>query len=249
MRVPLVSLVVLVSLLSFASVLASPRGAPAAQTACPSGTCKTYLSLMTVSTAPQLNSPADGFASSALAFNLSWTPVTVGKHQIQISSDPLFLDIDRIAVDTTKTVRQPIPAQMDTLITSNLKGSTLYYWRVGAPSTQGYIYSPVRTFTTPPKTAGTLPIATNILAPKNNTSIKGTTVKLQWQSITGATAYRIRMYDANGKSVSDGTEELGGTANALVVEDLPLGTYKWKVKCLNGFGWGEYSEEFVFTLY
>jgi hypothetical protein len=249
MRVPIVSLVVLVSLLSFASVLAAPREAPAAQSACPAGTCKTYLSLMALSTAPQLNAPADGFTSPALAFNLSWTPVAAGKHQIQISSDPLFIDIDRIAVDTTKTIRQPIPAQVDTLITSNLKGSTLYYWRIGAPATQGYIYSSVRTFTTPPQTSGTLPIATNILAPKNNTSIKGTTVKLQWQSLPGATAYRVRMYDANEKSVSDGTEELGGTANALVVEDLDPGTYHWKVKCLNGFGWGEYSEEFYFTLH
>jgi hypothetical protein len=249
MRVPIISLVVLVSLLSFASVLAAPRGAPLAQSACPTGTCKTYLSLMTLSTTPQLNAPADGFASAALAFNLSWTPVIAGKHQIQVSSDPLFIDTTKISVDTTKTVRLPIPAQIDSLITSNLKGSTLYYWRIGAPSAQGYNYSPVRTFTTPAKNAGTLPIATNILAPKNHTSIKGTTVKLQWQSLPGATAYRVRMYDANEKSVSDGTEELGGTANALVVEDLPLGTYHWKVKCLNAFGWGDYSEEFFFTLY
>ena len=49
--------------------------------------------------------------------------------------------------------------------------------------------------------------------------------------------------------VSDGTEELGGTANSLVVEGLDLGTYHWKVKCLNAFGWGDYSEEFYFTLY
>lgn len=249
MRVPIVSLVVLVSLLSFASVLAAPREAPAAQSTCPAGTCKTYLSLMALSTTPQLNAPADGFASSALAFNLSWTPIMAGKHQIQISSDPLFFDVDKIAVDTTKTIRQPIPAQVDTLITSNLKGSTLYYWRIGAPAAQGYIYSPVRTFSTPPKASGVLPIATNLLAPKNTTGIKGTAVKLQWQALPGAVAYRVRMYDANGKSVSDGTEELGGTANSLLVEDLPLGTYTWKVKCLNDFGWGDYSEEFVFYLY
>ena len=249
MRVPIVGLVVLASLLSFASVLAAPRGAPSAQTTCPSGICKTYLSMMTVSTTPQLNAPSDGLASPALALTLSWSPIAEGRHQIQVSSDPQFIEGPTMPVDTTKTVRQPIPAQIDTLITSNLKAATRFYWRIGAPSAQGYIYSPVRTFTTPAKNNAALPIATNILAPKNNTSIKGSTVKLQWQSIVGATAYRIRMYDANEKSVSDGTDELGGTENALVVEDLPLGTYHWKVKCLNAFGWGEYSEEFFFTLY
>ena len=249
MRVPKISLVVLAALLSFASALAAPRGAPAAEIACPAGSCKIYLSLMTVSTVPQLVAPADGFASSALALTLSWSPIAIGKHSIQVSSDPLFMDPSLMPVDTTKTVRQPIPSQIDTLITSNLKGSTQYYWRVGVPLELGYLYSPVRTFTTPPKSSGTLPIATNILAPKNNTSIRGSTVKLQWQAIPGATAYRIRMYDANGKSVSDGTEDLGGTANSLVVENLDLGTYHWKVKCMNAFGWGDYSTEFYFTLY
>jgi hypothetical protein len=250
MRVSKIGLVVLLSLLSFASALAAPRGAPSAQTACPAGGCKIYLSHMTLSTIPQLIAPADGFASSALALTLSWSPVTIGKHSLQVSSDPQFMDETRISVDTTKTIKQPIPAQVDTLITSNLKGSTLYYWRVGVPLAQGgYLFSPARTFTTPPKSSGTLPIATNILAPKNNTRIKGSTVKLQWQAIPGATAYRVRMYDANGKGVSDGSEELGGTANSLVVEDLEFGTYHWKVKCMNAFGWGDYSEEFYFTLY
>lgn len=248
MPVSKLSLVLLASLLWFATALAAPRGAPAAETTCPAGSCKVYLSLMSLNTTPQLIAPADGFASPSLAPTLSWSPIAEGMHRIQVSSDPQFVTGSTMPIDTTKTVRQPIPAQIDMLVTSNLKGSTLFYWRVGVPYGLGYLFSPVRTFTTPAKSSGTLPIATNILAPKNNTSIKGTTVKLQWQAIPGATAYRIRMYDANGKSVSEGTDELGGTENALVVQDIPLGTYHWKVKCMNDFGWGDYSTEFYFTL-
>jgi hypothetical protein len=107
----------------------------------------------------------------------------------------------------------------------------------------------VRTFITPPKSSGTLPDATTIFAPRNNAVIKGGgAVLMEWKPISGAVAYRIRLYDQNGKSVSEGTEELGGTANNLLVEGLPNGTYHWKVKTQNAFGWGDYSTEFYFTL-
>jgi len=247
MRVTKISLAVLVSLLSLASALAAPRGTPSADPTCAAGTCKIYLSLMTVSTTPQQIAPADGFASPSLAPDLIWSPVAEGKHQIQLATEPQFLP-DTTTISSTKTIRQPIPTEVVTSITSNLKGSTLYYWRVGAPSAQGYIYSPVRTFTTPAKSSGTLPGITTILAPKNYAVIEGGKVAMQWQVVPGAISYRIRLYDKDGHSVSAGTEELGGAANTLLVEGIPPGTYSWKVKTQNAFGWGSYSNESFFTL-
>ena len=149
---------------------------------------------MTVSSIPQ-HRAADGFVSPSLAPDLIWSPVTEGKHQIQVSSDPQFIPGTTMPVSITKTIRQPIPAQVDTSITSNLKASTLFYWRIGAPSAQGYLYSPVRTFTTPAKSSGILPGTTTILAPKNDAQIEGGRVAMQWQAIPGAIAYRIRLYD------------------------------------------------------
>jgi hypothetical protein len=248
MRVPKVGLVVLITLLSAVSALAAPRSAPSAQTTCATGSCKIYLSLMIMSTIPQQVAPADGFASSSLAPDLIWLPVAEGKHQIQVSSDPQFIPGTTMPVSVTKTIRQPIPAQVDTSITSNLKASTLFYWRVGSPSPLGYLYSPVRTFTTPAKSSGTLPGTTTILAPKSYARIEGGKVAMQWQAIPGAIAYRIRLYDANGNTVAEGTDELGGTANTLIVQGIPSGTYSWKVKCLNSFGWGAYSKESFFVL-
>jgi hypothetical protein len=247
MRVPKVSLVVLISLLSLASALAAPSAAPSADPACTAGPCKIYISLMTVSSIPQQVAPIDGFLSPSLAPDLVWSPVTVGKHQIQVATEPQFLP-DTTTISSTKTVRQPIPAQIDTSITSNLKGSTLYFWRIGFPSPQGYIYSPVRTFTTPPKSSGTLPGTTTITAPKNYAKIEGGKVAMQWKVVPGAISYRIRLYDKDGHTVNEGTEELGGAANTLLVEGIPPGTYSWKVKCQNAFGWGSYSEESFFTL-
>jgi hypothetical protein len=248
MRVPRLSLIVLISLLSFASALAAPRSAASSDPACEAGGCKIYLSLMTVSTIPQQLAPVDGFVSSSLAPALLWSPITQGKHQIQVSSDPQFIPGSTMPVSVTKTIRQPIPTQVATSITSNLKASTVFYWRVGAPSTSGYIYSPVRTFTTPAKSSGTLPGTTTILAPKNYALIEGGKVAMQWKAIPGAIAYRIRLYDKDGNTVSEGSDELGGTANTLLVEGIPPGTYSWKVKCLNAFGWGSYSKESFFTL-
>jgi hypothetical protein len=247
MRVPKVSVVVLISLLSFASALAAPRGIPAAQTTC-APSCKIYLAFISLSNAPQLVAPIDGFVSPSLAPDLIWSPLTAAKYQIQVATDPQFPD-STIALSSTKTIKQPLPALVNTSITSNLKGSMLFYWRVGVPSDQGYAYSSVRTFTTPAKSSGTLPIATSIFAPRNNAVIKGGGVVLmEWKTIPGAVSYRIRMYDQAGHSVSEGTEELGGTANNLLVEGLPNGTYHWKVKTQNAFGWGDYSTEFYFTL-
>ncbi len=248
MRVSKISLVVLISLLSFASALAAPRRAPAAETTCAAGGCKIYLALMTVSTIPQQLAPANAFISPSLAPDLLWSPIAEGKYQIQVSSDPQFLPGPTMPVTVSKTIRQPIPALVDTSITSNLKSSTLFYWRVGAPANQGYLYSPVRTFITPAKGGGTLPGTTTILAPKNGASIQGGKVAMQWQAIPGAIAYRIRLYDQDGNTVAEGSDQLGGTANTLLVEGIPLGTYHWKVKCLNAFGWGSYSNESYFTL-
>jgi hypothetical protein len=246
MRVTKISLVVLISLLSWASTLAAPRSAPSAQPTC-AGTCKIYLALMTVSTIPQPVSPVDGFVSPSLAPDLIWSPVTVGKHLIQVATEPQFLP-DTTTISSTKTVRQPIPAEINTSITSNLKGSTLYYWRIGFPSAQGYIFSPVRTFTTPAKNSGTLPGITTIQAPKNYAKIEGGKVAMQWKIVPGAISYRIRLYDKDGHSVSEGTDELGGSANTLLVEGIEPGTYSWKVKTQNAFGWGSYSDESFFTL-
>ena len=249
MRVLKISLVMLISLLSLASTLAAPRGAPSAETTCPAGSCKIYLSLMTVSSMPQLVAPDDGFVSPSLAPDLVWLPVVEGKYQIQVSSDPAFIPGATMPITISKTIRQPIPAQVITSISSNLKSSTLFYWRIGAPSTQGYLYSPVRTFTTPAKSGGTLPGTTTILAPKNYAVIEGGKVAMQWQAIPGAVSYRIRLYDKDGNVVSAGSDELGGSANTLLVEGIPPGTYSWKVKCMNAFGWGAYSKASFFTLH
>lgn len=249
MRIPKVSLVVLISLLSFASALAAPRGVPSAEITCATGPCKIYLPLAIDSTIPQQIAPANGSASPSLAPALSWSPVIAGKYQIQVSTDPQFLPGTTMEVSTTKTIRQPLPAQVNTSITSNLKGSTLFYWRVGVSSGQGYIYSPVYTFTTPEKSSGTLPVAATILGPENNARIRGSKVVLQWEATPGTLVYRIRMYDQNGNSVSRGTDELGSATNTLPLEGVPLGAYHWKVRSLNAFGWGEYSTESYFTLY
>jgi hypothetical protein len=247
MRVSTFSLIVLISMLTFASALAAPRQQTTAAT-CTNNNCQVFLPLVLWQIHPTLVSPTDNLASGSLAPVLSWSPATHRPPQIQVSSDPSFVEGTTMPVNYTKRVRNPIPAQIDTAITSNLKGNTTYFWRVGAPDNiGGHQYSTVRTFTTPPKDSSLLPSATNILAPKDNAVIKGSTVLLQWQSVVGATNYRIKMYDATGKTVS--SDELGGAENRLLVEDLPLGTYYWKVKVINSYGWGDYSPEFYFKLY
>jgi hypothetical protein len=248
MRVPKISLIALISLLSFATALAAPGAAPAAQTtACPNNTCHISLPFISFSIVPQLNAPDNGFASPTLAPTLSWTPVVFGTHRIQVATDPQFLPGTTMPVSITKKISPPMPANINTTISSNLVGQTTYYWRIGAPSPAGYIYSEVRSFTTPVKNNALLPPVPTIVAPKNFSRIKGTSITLRWQIVPGAISYRIRVTDANGHSVS--SDELEGSTNSLKVDGVPLGTYHWRVKAMNAYGWSSYTDDFYFTLY
>lgn len=246
MRILRLCFVVLLSMISVISVAGAPRNAQTAAAACPIGGCKGYLPLLTYQVTPALLAPADAAQLSSLAPLLSWRPVVSGLHKIQMSTDASFSPSVTLAVSTTKQVKLPLPAQVDTEITSNLKTSTTYYWRVGVALAQGDTYSPVQSFTTPETVV--LPGIVPIISPRNNASLTGSRVLLKWGAVPGALLYRIRMFDANGNQFGPGTEEVDGNTVALWVENMPKGAYTWKIKVLTVGGWGPYGDDFSFKL-
>lgn len=241
-------LVVFLSLLSILSVAGAPRSDRPAAAACSSGTCAVYLPLLQHNIAPTLIAPIADAHLTTLAPYLAWSPTVSGLHRIQVSTDPEFSAFVTPAISSTKQVKLPLPAEIDTAITSNLKYATTYYWRVGVALSQGDVYSAAQSFTTPAKDAVQLPGLVPIIAPRNNANLTGKRVLLKWGAIPGALLYRIRMFDAAGQAFDPGTVQVPGSATTYWVENTPPGTYTWKIKVYTAAGWGPYDDDYMFKM-
>jgi hypothetical protein len=233
-------------LLSIAAVAGAPRSAQPAAGACPNGTCTVFLPLTTNEVAPILLGPVGNAQIISVAPSLSWRPSVPGLHKIQVTTDPNFAPTASLAVSTTKTIKLPIPAQVDTLLTSNLKAGTTYYWRVGVALPQGDFFSEIQSFTTPANVV--LPGLVPILSPRNNAHISPGRMLLKWGAVPGAILYRIRMFDANGNQFNPGTTQVPGTDTTFWVENLTPGTYTWKIKVYTQVGWGPYGDDYTFRV-
>ena len=249
LRPCIVVLLILLSIVSAASAAGAPRSAQLAPAACTTGACTLYLPLLKYDVAPLLLDPAEGAQLATLAPPLTWTPSTIGIHRIQVTTDAGFSPSGSFALSTTKTVRLPLPESLTTALSSNLKYSTTYFWRVGVALPQGgTAYSSVQSFTTPAQGTLQLPGLVPIIAPRNNDNISGARVLLKWGTVPGALIYRIRMSDANGNDFTPGDAQVAGDQTTAWVEDIPKGTYTWKIKVLNSAGWGPYGNDYKFTL-
>jgi hypothetical protein len=242
MRLPKLGLVVLLSLLSLTSAIGAPRGAPAPAADCAISSCSTFLPLASFNIEPQLISPIDGQQITTLAPVLAWSPRTLGVYQIQLSADAEFSP-PTLDINSTKTVKAPAPERIDTLLTANLAPNTTYYWRLGVPTSNGYIYPVTQSFVTPPAETLSLPPPVTLLTPRNNTRLKARSVTLTWQAVPGAVYYRARVYYPNGDRFF--SDEVTGTT--VDVTDLPpKTTFHWRVRVLNASGRGDYSQDYFF---
>jgi hypothetical protein len=246
MRILKTSLVLLLALMSLASVAGAPRSTPAATVDCTTTPCSTYVPLASYNYTPDLLSPGDAQQLTTLAPTLSWLPRTLGVHQIQLSADPSF-NPATMEVDSTKTIRASTPVPIETLLTSNLNPLTTYYWRIGVPTAFGYIYPVTYSFMTPSEAGLALPPPVKLLAPRNNTRTGSKTLTLSWQPTAGATYYRVRVYLPNGDRFF--SDEVPASTTSVTISGLSRGTtYHWRVRALNASGWGEYSQDFFFTI-
>jgi hypothetical protein len=247
MRILRLSFVVLLSLLSVVSAAGASRSAQTTAATCPGGTCTLFLPMTSSGGAPILRSPEKDAVITSLAPVLEWGAQSFGTHTIQVTTDASFSTPSTMVLSSTKTIRTTSSPVVDTPLLSNLKAETTYFWRVGVALPQGMIYSPVYAFTTPAKTAVQLPGVVQIIAPANNAIVHNKRVLLNWSPVPGALAYRIRMYDSTGASFSPGSTQVAAPQTTFWVEDVPRGTYTWKIRAYNQFGWGGYSD--IYTIY
>jgi len=227
----------------------APRSAQPAPAACPAEGCRLYLPVLEYQVAPILLTPASGEQLTTLAPPLVWRPAIGGQHKIQVSIDPAFSASASKAVNSTRQVKLPLPRSIHTQMTSNLQFGTTYFWRVGVVLPQGEVYSPVQSFTTPAEGAIQLPGLVTVVSPQNNAGLTGHRVLLNWVAIPGAQLYRIRMFDAAGNQFSPGTVQVAGDKTTFWVENVPSGTYTWKIKVYTATGWGPYpGSDYAFSM-
>jgi hypothetical protein len=242
----LVACCVFASLVSFAAAPPA-RSAPQADQTCAPGPCRVGLPLIVRTAAPDLVAPANGALTISLAPTLSWTPLITGTYLLQVSSDPTF-DPAIVTPAISDTIKITSFQQFNYLPTGNLDVVTTFYWRVGAPQSQGYAFSQTRSFITPVKNSSLLPKAVQLVSPADHATLPSTDVTLIWQASPGVIEYRVRTYDANNVFYAAGSDDLPGSTNTLSISGLTNGmTYNWKVKALNQYGWGPYSAIHFFT--
>jgi hypothetical protein len=224
------------------------RSAPQADQTCAPGGCRVGLPIVMRTAAPDLAAPENGVVTVSLAPTLSWTPLITGTYLLQVSTNPAF-DPGVATLDISDTVKITSFQQFYYTPTSNLSSVTTFYWRVGAPQSQGYAFSQIRSFTTPVKNNNLLPKPVQLIAPADHATLPSTDVTLIWQPVPGAIEYRVRTYDANNVLFNPATDDLPGSTNTLSASGLTPGmTYNWKVRALNQYGWGPYSAIHYFTV-
>jgi hypothetical protein len=191
---------------------------------------------------PELIEPADGAQIISRAPLLSWTPTLSSTYQVQVSAVPTFATTEVNAEDPWFT---PLPAQAVHITGSNLNIATTYYWRVGIFYQGSYRYTPVRTFRTP-ISSPPLPPPPTLTTPANGATLPAREVTLGWQALPGALYYRVRVFSPDS-SVFDSEIVPASTPSHHVAGLLPGTTYTWRVRTLDQYGWGPFSEPLDFT--
>lgn len=247
MRILRLCCIILFCVCSVGMVAGAPRQAPQVAATCPLEGCKTFAPMAAYDFLPRLEFPINSTIINTLAPTLVWSPLSPGDYHIQVTNDETFSEFADYAVDSDRGVNASTPLPINVLVTSNLRGNTAYYWRVGLVKDGVTLYTQPQSFITPSTTSGVLPGDVTVLGPKTNTTIKTDKVLILWTPVPGALMYRIRMTDSSGKSFSPGSDYVDGSQYSFWVNGLVKGeTYTWKIKAYNFFGWGSYTDDLVF---
>jgi len=225
----------------------------AAQTSCPTGGCKIYLSLALVAPIePVLVEPLGPGQIDSLTPTLKWYPATVGTdYVIQLNQDPTFVDPKTDPVSTTRTLDLSDRSLQRNVARNNLKSATTYYWRVGLVLSDGSItFTPVVQFTTAVDDPSRHPVMGPYLDPPFGARVTTLTPTLSWAPVPGADFYGVRIVEQNtGKTIfTSNATQLPATATSLKVRSnllQPQSKYNWAVRVHSSYGWGDYGPDSV----
>jgi len=191
--------------------------------------------------APTLSAPTNNLTCVALTPNLTWTNIFPPScyYRVQISLASTFttnlLDSSMIVLSNLN-----IPA-------GKLSNLTNYYWRVAATNIAGVgPWSSTRSFTT----INATPIAPALVTPLNNTQGISLTPLLNWDSVSSASTFRVRLSsDSNFVTTQIDTGGLNVTQFQVPPGKLQLGVkYYWRVSASNSCVTSAWSQTWNFSI-
>ena len=186
---------------------------------------------------PILVFPANNGTNIQTTNTFSWNSLTgASSYQLQISTSSSFTS-NQVDVTTSATSYQ----------VSGLYYSTGYYWRVGAVTANGTVYSNSWQFTTGSPGSGNGNPGPILTQPTNGATDIATNGAFSWQSITGTTSYRIQISTSSYFGYNQ-VDVSGLTSPNYTVSGLYLLTpYYWRVNATSSAGTTDWSTTYSFT--
>jgi hypothetical protein len=194
------------------------------------------------STAPTLLNPSNGSNLDTLIPEFQWDSgynPNVTEFYMEIWLDPGLTDWVyglRCSATTCQTgVHQ-------WRVNKNFDPSTTYYWQayLMCGSDRGP-FSEVWSFTSG-SAGGTILPGPDLLLPLDGSTLAGTTVVMQWQSVSGAVEYQVQ-YSGGGWDRGTIVPGLEATEESLE----PNTQFEWWVQARNDYAWGSESAHWHFT--
>jgi hypothetical protein len=186
--------------------------------------------------APVLASPANTATNIALNPTLNWNTVSgATKYRLEISElqnfSTTFLAQDDIATTSFQV--------------SNLLSNKIYYWRVRASNGGGDgPWSATWSFTTAPPVPPSAPV---LLAPANASTNIPTSTAVSWNTVIGATKYRLEVSELSDFTTTFLAQDNIATTSFQLTNLLVSKTYYWRVRGVNSGGDGSWSTVWSFT--
>ncbi|MFA6467654.1 MAG: ice-binding family protein [Bacteroidota bacterium] len=184
--------------------------------------------------APVLFAPTDAAINQSVNPSLIWLAVSgASTYRLQVSTVNTFATTTYNDSTLTSTSQQ----------VSGLAVGTQYFWRVNAKNAAGTsVYSSIRSFTTI-----VAPSAPVLVAPLNSATNQSANPTLIWNSVAGASTYRVQVSTVNTFATTlynDSTR----TSTSQLISGLSVGTtYFWRVNAKNAAGTSVFSTVWSFN--
>jgi hypothetical protein len=187
----------------------------------------------------ELINPTSGQQDVERRPKFSWKPEPISQsYAFQLSKNSTF---------TANELVVTIPSTLDTTYTpsTDLQENTIYFWRVKASNSLGDgPWSVARSF----KTRSDLPTTVALVSPVNSAAGVSTSPTFTWQASANSQVYHIQISLSNTFStLVYELNNLSGISHSINT-GLNFGTlYFWRVRGVNSFGSGAWSEARSFT--